>query len=72
MPWYCLACGKRRGGPHCTKQCIKQHRDLGAERIPRLDGFINLDAHPEIPEEDDLAARNIWFAVKRKREEVRS
>ena len=45
MPWFCLACGQRRGGTLCKKWCQEKYGSLGAERIPPLDGmvFINDD-----------------------------
>ena len=68
MPWWCLACGSRRGGPHCKKRCIAKHGDMGAERVPPLDGFLRFDADPSTGDGDDMAARAVWFAVKRNKE----
>lgn len=68
MPWQCLACGGRRGGSRCKKWCEEKYGDMGAEHMPPLDGFLRMDVDPSIPEEDDIAARVIWFAVKRNKE----
>jgi len=40
MPWFCLGCGERRGGTTCKKRCREKYEDIGAERVPRLDGMV--------------------------------
>lgn len=43
--WYCNACGEERHGTQCKKWCREKYGDMGADRVPRLDGmvFINDD-----------------------------
>jgi len=43
--WFCNGCGERRGGVLCKKWCQEKYGDIGATRIPPLDGmvFINDD-----------------------------
>ena len=45
MAYFCNGCGERRGGNQCKKWCVEKYGDMGATRIPRLDGmiFINDD-----------------------------
>jgi len=45
MSWFCLGCGEQRGGLLCKKWCREKYGDVGAERVPPLDGmvFINDD-----------------------------
>jgi len=45
MPWFCKGCGERRGGSACKKWCREKYGDVGAERVPPLDGmvFVNDD-----------------------------
>ena len=40
MPWFCNGCGERRGGTTCKKRCCGRYGDIGAERVPRLDGVV--------------------------------
>ncbi len=40
MAWFCKGCGERRGGAMCKKWCREKYGDMGAERIPPLDGVI--------------------------------
>ncbi|KKL95493.1 hypothetical protein LCGC14_1854030 [marine sediment metagenome] len=40
MAWFCKGCGERRGGAMCKKWCRERYGDVGAERIPPLDGMI--------------------------------
>jgi len=68
MPWYCSGCGVRRGGPLCNKRCRQKYGDIGAVRVPPLDGYLTLDAVPGRPEELDAADRLAWFQAKREKE----
>lgn len=45
MSWFCLGCGEQRGGLLCKKWCRDKYGDVGAERVPPLNGmvFINDD-----------------------------
>lgn len=43
MPWYCRGCGERRGGTVCKKWCREKYGDLGADRVPRLDGMVYIN-----------------------------
>ena len=43
MPWFCNACGERRGGTICKKACRERYGDLGAERVPPLDGIVYIN-----------------------------
>lgn len=38
--WYCNGCGEERHGTQCKKWCREKYGDMGAERIPRLDGMV--------------------------------
>lgn len=40
MPFICNACAEPRGGDKCKKKCIKKYGDMGATRIPPLDGMV--------------------------------
>ncbi len=52
--WWCLGCGRVRHGPQCKKVCyeamdevspgvFRMRGDMGAERIPPLDGWIYIN-----------------------------
>ena len=78
MSWWCLGCGRRMGSPVCKKKCReavdsegRQRGNIGAERWPRLDGFMTFEVGPDRPEADDLAAREAWFNAKREKERAR-
>jgi len=43
MPWYCNACGRVRGGTECKKVCVEKYGDMGAERVPALDGVVYIN-----------------------------
>ena len=66
------------GSPVCKKKCREAvdsngglRGNIGAERIPPLDGFMTLEVDPNRPEADDLAAREAWFEAKREKERAR-
>ena len=40
MAWYCNGCGEERHGTTCKKRCREKYGDMGAERVPRLDGML--------------------------------
>ena len=42
--------------------------DIGAERVPPMDGWVTLEVDPSRPESEDQAARDAWFESKRKKE----
>ena len=60
MPWFCSGCGERRGGTACRKRCRDKYGDVGAERVPPLDGmvFINDDGSGIPRLEQELYDRN--------------
>ena len=74
MPWYCLGCGRRMGSPKCKKKCREaldndvMRGDIGAERVPPMDGWVTLEVDPSRPESEDQAARDAWFESKREKE----
>ena len=41
--WYCNGCGRVRGGPECKKVCRDKWGDMGATRIPPLDGWMYIN-----------------------------
>ena len=60
------------GSPVCKKKCrLKWGENLGAERIPPLDGFMTLEVDPSRPELEDMREREAWFESKRERESRR-
>ncbi len=40
MAWWCHGCGQPRGGTMCKKWCREKYGNVGAEQIPRLDGYL--------------------------------
>lgn len=47
---------------------LVQRGQIGATRIPPLDGFVVLEVDPDLPEEEDEKRRTEWFASKAKKE----
>ncbi len=68
MPWWCTGCGRMMGSPVCKKKCREKWGMQGAERWPRLDGFITFEVDPDRPEAEDMAERAAWFNAKREKE----
>ena len=57
------------GSPVCKKKCrLLWGENLGAERIPPLDGFVIFEVDPSRSEEEDLKTRETWFESKREKE----
>ena len=57
------------GSPVCKKKCrLKWGENLGAERIPPLDGFVVLEVDPSRSESEDMKKREAWFESKREKE----
>ena len=68
MPWYCNGCGRRMDSPVCKKKCrLKWGENLGAERIPPLDGFVLFEVDLSRTEAEDKESREAWFESKRKK-----
>ena len=40
VSWFCNGCGERRGGTLCKKACVAKYGNIGAERVPPLDGVV--------------------------------
>ncbi len=66
------------GSPVCKKKCREAvdsagrfRGNMGAERIPPLDGFMTFEVYPDRPEADDIAERAAWFNAKREKERAR-
>ncbi len=66
------------GSPVCKKKCRealdsegRQRGNIGAERWPRLDGFVTFEVGLDRPEADDMAERAAWFNAKREKERAR-
>ena len=40
MAYFCNGCGERRRGNQCKKWCVEKYGDMGATRVPPMDGMI--------------------------------